>query len=140
MNTKYSWLKEFSKFGAGLVAGDFIAQIWFYQQNLLPFKFLGITFTDGMITPGLLFDLALFLILVHYGWNLGKMPRPKERTYLFVVGVIFLAVAIIHLFRSFSGVDLVIFGWSAPLWISWVGTIVTTYLAYVSFHFFTRLK
>ena len=140
MNTRYSWLREISKFGAGLIAGDFIAQVWFYEQGLLPFKFWGITFTDNMVTPGLLFDLALFLILVHYGWNMGKMPRPKERTYLFIVGVIFIAVALVHLFRIFSGYDLVLAGWTAPLWISWVGTIVTTYLAYVSFHFFAKLK
>ena len=140
MNTKYSWRREFSKFGAGLVLGDFITQLWFYQQNLLPLKFLGVTFTDSMISVGLLFDLALFLILVHYGWNIGKMPQPKERAYLLIVGVIFTTVAIIHLIRILSSTDFVIFGWSAPLWLSWLGTIVTSYLAYASFHFFRRLK
>ena len=140
MNTIQSGWREVAKFGSGLVAGDFIAQWWFYQQNLLPIKFLGITFTTNMIAPGLLFDFALFLILVHYGWSLGKMPRPKERTYLFVVGVLFTAVAIVHLLRVFSGANLVLLGWSAPLWLSWLGTIITSYLAYASFHFFRRLE
>ncbi len=140
MNTKYNWRREISKFAAGLVLGDFIAQVWFYGEHLLPFRFLGITFTDNMVAPGLLFDLALFLILVHYGWNIGKMPRPKERNYLITVGVVFAAVALVHLVRIFSGTDFIIFGWTAPLWISWLGTALATYLAYVSFHFSTRLK
>ena len=128
-----------AKFGAGLVVGDFITQLWFYQQNLLPLKFLGITFTADMIMSGFLFDLALFLILVHYGWNIGKLPRPKERAYLMIVGALFTAVAVVHLIRIFSGADLVLFGWSAPLWLSWLETAVTSYLAYASFHFFRRL-
>lgn len=129
-----------AKFGAGLVVGDFLTQWWFYQQNLLPLKFLGITFTASMIMPALLFDLALFLILVHYGWNIGKMPRPKERTYLLIVGALFTVVALVHLLRIFSGAAPAILGWSAPLWLSWLGTIITSYLAYASFHFFKQLR
>ena len=139
MNNTQSWWREIAKFGSGLVRGDFIVQLWFYQQKLLPLKFFGITFTNNMIATGLLFDLALFLILVHYGWNIGKMPRPKERTYLIIVGVIFTAVALVHLIRIFTGTDFILFGWTAPLWLSWIGTIVTSYLAYASFHFFRRL-
>ena len=138
-NTPSRW-REIAKFGAGLITGDFITQLWLYQQNLLPLKFFGITFTADMIWSGLLFDLALFLILVHYGWNIGKMPRPKERTYLMIVGVIFTVVALVHLTRIFTGADLALFGWSAPLWLSWLGTIITSYLAYTSFYFFRRLK
>lgn len=140
MNTVQNWRREFAKFGSGLVVGDFIAQLWFYQQSLLPFKFLGITFTSSMVASGFLFDLALFLILVHYGWNIGKMPRPRERTYLMIVGVIFAAVALVHLIHIFSGADLVILGWSAPFWLSWLGTVIASYLAYASLHFFRRLR
>ena len=128
-------LREVAKFLSGLVAGDFLAGLWLSSNGLLPTIFLGVTFTSSMVAPWLVFDAALFIILVHYGWHLGKTPMLRERTYLMVAGIIFGVVATAHLMRVFLGADVVIFGWDVPLWLSWVGTAVTTYLSYMSFRF-----
>jgi hypothetical protein len=64
----------------------------------------------------------------------------RERSYIFLVGVLFSFVAIIHLWRIFNGADLVIGEWDAPVWLSGFGVAVTTYLAYMSFHLAARMK
>ena len=137
---KRTSLHEIAKFAAGLVAADFLWLLWFSQQKIASITFMGATFTHGVVGPGLIFDIALFLMLVHYGWNIGKIPSPREHTYVLVAGCLFTVIAIAHLWRIFAGVDLVIAGWDAPIWLSWLGVAVTTYLAYASFHFALRLK
>jgi hypothetical protein len=82
----------------------------------------------------------VFLILVHYGWNIGRIPQLRERTYVLAVGVVFTIVAVAHLYRLFTGVDLVVLGWDLPLWLSWFGVAIAAYLAYSSFHFVSRMK
>jgi hypothetical protein len=137
---KHHKLQEVAKFCAGLVAGDFLAIVWVIGHGIAPFQFMGATWSQQMLLPALVFDAALFLILVHYGWHVGKMPKVKERTYLFVAGAIFAIVAVAHFARLFFGVDLSIAGWVAPLSISWIALAVSTFLAYTSFHFFVRLN
>jgi hypothetical protein len=133
-------LQEIAKFGAGLVLGDFVAILWIANANLLPVEFLGRVITMDLLIPGLIFDAALFLILVHYGWNIGKIPALRERGYLLVSGAIFGVVAVAHLARIFSTTDIALAGWSVPVWLSWVGVAVTTYLAYMSFRLAMRSK
>lgn len=133
-------LHELAKFGSGLVLGDFIANAWIAHMGYYPIAFLGWTFTSDIVLPTLLFDAALFLILVHYGWNIGKIPALRERTYLMVVGIVFTVVAGAHLLRVFFNADLVIMDWAAPLWLSWIGTVVVAYLAYMSFRLATRMR
>ena len=53
-----------------------------------------------------------------------------HKTYMTVSTAIFAVVAIVHLLRAVYGWDLVIGGWTAPLWISWLGLIVAGVLAY----------
>lgn len=126
-------LREIAKFGSGLVLGDFIANAWIAYMGYYPIVFMGWTFTSDIVLPTLVFDAALFLILVHYGWNIGKIPALRERTYLMMAGTVFTIVAAAHLLRVFFNVDLVIMDWQAPLWLSWLGTVVVAYLAYMSF-------
>jgi hypothetical protein len=133
-------LHELAKFCAGLIAGDFLGLVWIANSGMLPIDFLGGTFTVEMLLPSLVFDAALFLVLIHYGWNIGKIPSLRERTYLLIAGIIFGIVAAAHLVRIFSGADLVIVGWTVPLWLSWVGTAVTAYLCYMSLHIAIRMK
>lgn len=135
---KHPILHELAKFASGLVAADFLALWWFSASGTLPMEFLGVTFTDAVVAPGLVFDGILFLALVHYGWHLGSIPQPREKTYLRIAGTVFGVVAIAHLFRLFVGAPIVIAGWSAPLWLSWIGTLGTAYLSYASFHFTLR--
>lgn len=133
-------LQEIAKFAAGLVLGDFIALIWIANADLLPVEFLGRIITMDMLLPGLIFDAALFFILVHYGWNIGKIPALREKGYLLVAGTVFGVVAAAHLARVFMSTDMIIGGWALPIWLSWVGIAVTVYLAYMSFRLAVRNK
>src|SRR5436853_312404 len=101
------WLHDAAKFAAGLVTADFFAHAWLAQQPIMPQSFLGIPVDSSMIVPGMVLDFFLFIILVHYGWNIGKIPRVKERMYLMVAGTIFMVVAFLHLIRIFYNTDLV---------------------------------
>jgi|SRR6185312_4411358 len=133
-------LREVAKFCAGLVAADLLTLLWFWSNNIFPVQTWGVTWTSDIVLPGVVFDAALLIILIHYGWNLGKIPRPKERTYLLFVGVILSVVALAHLARIFTGSDVVIMSWVVPLWLSWIGTAVAAYLAYASFYFAMRSR
>ena len=98
------------------------------------------TVTSEMLLPNLIFDLALFIILVHYGWHVGKIPAVREKSYMFIAGLIFSFVAIIHFWRIFSGADLILGSWETPIWLSWFGLAVTAYLAYTSFRLAAKVK
>ena len=54
----------------------------------------------------------------------------STKSYVSVVGTIFLIIAVMHLWRAFSGWEMTVGGWSAPVWASWVGFIIAGYLAY----------
>ncbi len=114
--------------------------MWVAYMGYYPVTFLGFTFTADIVAPTLVFDAALVLILIHYGWNIGKIPALRERTYLLVVGVAFAIVAAAHLVRVFFSIDLAIMGYSVPLWLSWIGTAVVAYLSYMSFRLALRMK
>lgn len=137
---KSSSLHEIAKFAAGLVAADFLWLLWFSQQHIASVKFFGMTVTSEMLLPNLIFDLALFIMLVHYAWHVGKIPAMRERSYIFIAGCIFTFVAAMHIWRVFTGADLVIGEWDTPVWLSWFGVAVTTYLAYMSFHIAAKMK
>lgn len=136
---KKQTLHDLAKFAAGLVVGDFLG-IWWLAMNGGSATFLGFQFTSNMITPALLFDASLFMILIHYGWNIGKTPFLRERSYLLLAAIVFGIIALAHLIRSFTGSDIVLFGWYVPLWLSWIGTAVTAYLSYMSLHLAMRMR
>jgi hypothetical protein len=52
-----------------------------------------------------------------------------QRTFSIVAGVIFAAVALLHLVRIYMGWPVMIGGWSVPMWVSWIGLIVAGGLA-----------
>jgi hypothetical protein len=138
---KHRFLRESAKFLAGFVLGDFLTLCWLGVNHLLPIQFFGVTWTQDILLPGLLFDAGLILVLIHYGWNLGKTPRVRERTYFLIVAIIFAAVALLHLVRLFTGaIDVNIFGWDVPLWLSWIGVIITAYLSYMSFWLVAKMS
>lgn len=128
-------LREAAKFLAGVVAADVLMLLWFWSNELFPLSIWGTFVTSDAVFSAIVFDLALLVILAHYAWHLGKIPRPKERTYLLIAGAVFTVVAFAHLMRIFVGGEVMVLAWSIPLWLSWIGTIVTAYLAYTSFHF-----
>ncbi len=122
--------------GTGLVLADLISAFWFSATGLLPMTLLGVTWTSQAIPEIVVFDGALLLLLIHFGWNM-KLPiaSPSERTLLNLAGIIFLVVALAHLVRLTFGWNLILGGFAIPLWLSWVGVFVAAYLSYSSFHF-----
>jgi hypothetical protein len=64
------------------------------------------------------------------------LMRPMDRkTYLWVAGVIFTLVVLLHLVRIFEDWPVIIGDWSVPTWVSWAGVIVAGRLAIVGFKF-----
>lgn len=131
---KSKTLHEIAKFAAGLVLGDFLNLWWLSTHHGLPVSFFGVTWTQGIVAPGLIFDAGIFIILVHYAWHLGRTPTLRTRTYFTIVGIILGVVAVAHLLRLFSAADIVVVGWTVPLWLSWIGAVIAAYLSYMSFH------
>ena len=137
---KKQLLHELAKLGAGLVLGDFLAVLWILSQGSFPVTFYGAEFGIDTAAPIILFDIALFIILVHYGWHLGSTPRLRTHVYFLTVGVILGIVSLAHLVRIFTGIDIAIIGWSVPLWVSYIGTLVAAYLSYMSFYLSMRMR
>jgi len=137
---KKSTLHELAKLGAGLVLGDFLAVLWLISQSAFPVSFYGAQFDASSAAPIIIFDIALFIILVHYGWHLGSTPRLRTRAYFLTIGVILGVVAFAHLIRVFTGADVAILGWAVPLWLSYIGAVVAAYLSYMSFYLSVRMR
>ncbi len=129
-------LREIAKVGTGLVLADIVSVFWFSAVGLLPMSILGVTWTTSMIPEIVIFDLALLLLLIHYGWKM-KLPisSPSERTLLNATGIIFLIVALVHFIRITFGLQIILGDFMIPFWFSWIGIIITGYLSYASFHF-----
>ena len=54
----------------------------------------------------------------------------SNRTYFKTTGLIFLVIAVLHLFRVVYGWEAVINGYTLPMWISWVAILVAGFLAF----------
>lgn len=128
-------LRELSKFLSGLIAGDFIFGLWLYTSAYPAVTFLGISFNKPAITAWLVFDILLFVFLIHYAWHMPERPRTaREKNFHLVVGIVFTIITLLHLSRMLFGLNITIGSWHAPYWISAVGAIVTAFFAYVSFN------
>ena len=57
----------------------------------------------------------------------------NQKTYLQVTGLIFTAVAVMHLLRVFSGWEVNFAGWNVPVWFSYIGVVVAGFLAYSAY-------
>ncbi len=128
-------LKELAKFGAGLTTAGALFVLWLYFMGMFPITIMGMTFTEAIVLPKFVFNVALAFIFAHYGWHIGKLPKVREQQYLLIVGTLLTLVAIVHILRLFFAFEVVIGTWVVPLWLSWFGVIITSYLAYASFHF-----
>lgn len=134
-------LREVAKVATGLVLADILSAVWFSAAGLLPFVFLGVTWTSRMLPEVIVFDGALLLLLVHYGWNM-RLPvnSPSERTLLTIAGIIFAIVSLVHLVRLLFNISILFGGLALPPWVSWAGFLLAGYLAYSSFSFAHRLR
>lgn len=134
-------LREIAKIGSGIVIADIVSVLWLASAGFLPLTILGVNWTNAMVPEILVFDVALLLLLIHFGWKM-RLPitSPSERVLLMFTGVIFLIVALAHLARLTFGWSLILGNFEVPLWLSWVGVIITGYLSYSSFHFARRVR
>lgn len=128
-------LRELSKFFSGIIAADFLVGVWLYFENLLPMKFLGINISPEIAILGMIFDLLLLCILIHYAWNISLPSSIQQKNWLWVIGILLGVVSLLHLLRLIFNIDITIDNWTFPFWLSWVGTIITAYLSYMSFRF-----
>lgn len=129
-------LREISKYGAGLITGDFLVGLWFVTSGRVPFNFLGVTWTFQATLFWMIFDAVLLAFLVFFGWHITDRKRTStERSFLYIAGTVFLIVALLHLSRIVFGLNLVIGSWAVPYWLNAVGAVVTLFLCYASFHF-----
>lgn len=134
-------LRDVAKIGIGLLVADLICVIWFGTAGFFPLTILGVTWTQSAILPVAVLDVALIILLVHFGWNTKlAVNSPSERNLLTFAGLVFLAVALLHLLRLAFGWSLVLGAFAIPLWLSWLGFFIAGYLSYSSFHFARRRK
>ena len=133
--------RDIAKVLVGLVLADLISVLFFGNAGLFPLTILGVTWTSAAIVPIIVFDVAIILLLAHYGWSM-KLPisSPSERTLLIIAGIVFLVVALAHLARLAFGLNIALGDFAVPLWLSWVGFLIAGYLSYASFHFALRAK
>ena len=54
----------------------------------------------------------------------------SQRTFSLVVGLIFLLIAVMHVLRLGLKWEVVLNGWSVPMWVSAVALAVAAYLAF----------
>jgi hypothetical protein len=65
------------------------------------------------------------------------MPMP-HRSYLLLSGLVFAAVAVLHLLRVVNGWSFVIGPWDLPMSVSWLGTLGPGLLAAWAFRLAAR--
>ncbi len=54
----------------------------------------------------------------------------SQTTFSLVAGLIFLQIAVMHVLRLASKWEVVLNGWSVPMWASAVALVITAYLAF----------
>lgn len=54
----------------------------------------------------------------------------SQKTFNLLVGLIFLAVAIMHLWRIINDTPVIFGDINIPIWVSWGGIVVAGYLSY----------
>lgn len=57
----------------------------------------------------------------------------STKTFLQLVGTIFAVIGTLHLLRLLTGAQIILVGWTVPLWISFFGVIIAWYLSYNAF-------
>lgn len=137
----HTTLRELAKVGTGLVVADIITTLWYSAGGLLPMTILGVEWTATMVPEILVFDIALLIFMSHFAWNM-KLPiqSPSERTLLWVAGILFALIALGHLSRLAFDVHVLLGDFQIPMWVSWVGILITGYLAYSCIHFARHMR
>jgi hypothetical protein len=61
-----------------------------------------------------------------------------QKTFSTLAGTIFALVALLHALRIYMGWPVVIGAWTAPMWLSWIGLVITAALSYFGLRLATR--
>jgi hypothetical protein len=64
--------------------------------------------------------------------SLGGEDFMRQKTFSLVVGLIFLLIAVMHVLRLALKWEVILNGWSVPMWVSAVAIVITAYLAFES--------
>lgn len=59
----------------------------------------------------------------------------NQQNFSFIAGLVFLLVAIAHLWRIVEGWDVMVYGNLVPMWASWVSMFVAAILAFYGFRY-----
>ena len=62
----------------------------------------------------------------------------RQKTFSLVVGLIFLLIAVMHVLRLALKWEVVLNGWSVPMWVSVVALPIAAYLAFEGLKFSRR--
>ena len=54
----------------------------------------------------------------------------SQKTFNLLAGAIFAVAALLHLLRLYFGWSAVLIDWTVPMWVSWLGLVVTAGLGY----------
>lgn len=57
----------------------------------------------------------------------------SQRSFLLVSAIVFTLVFLLHMLRLFYGWSAMIDGWTVPIWVSWIGAVVSGFLALEGF-------
>ena len=57
----------------------------------------------------------------------------ENKNYLTITAIIFSIIFVLHVMRILLGWEAQIGGWMIPLWFSWIGILVSGYLAFAGF-------
>ena len=57
----------------------------------------------------------------------------SPKSYFLLTAIVFSIVSLIQLSRLVLGWQVVIDGWSAPMWVSWIAVVVAAVLAFFGF-------
>jgi hypothetical protein len=65
-------------------------------------------------------------------------PVMDQKTFSMLAGAIFALVALLHALRIYMGWPILIGGWNAPMWLSWIGLVLAGGLSYFGLSLATR--
>ena len=72
-------------------------------------------------------------IYIHYISNHKDIFIMNKNMALMIAGIVFSIVSLLHLFRSLLTLEIVVAGYILPMWVSWVGFVVTFILSVIMF-------
>ena len=61
-----------------------------------------------------------------------------KKFYFLITGILFALITLVHLCRLVQGWEITVHGTIIPIWVSWIGLVISGALAYYGLRFGTR--